>query len=124
MEPYALDASLKRVTLEYADKNIKYWHGPIQGAAFIWPTGGGQTMQANLEFEDLHNIVTKAEARGEWALFRLLQGGSIKRQEGNRCLIEVQKNGKWAQFLIQFRNKVNPFDPAVCSFALPEMLLP
>ncbi|MDR2573373.1 MAG: type VI secretion system membrane subunit TssM [Desulfovibrio sp.] len=124
MEPYALDASLKRVSLDYAGKSIKYWHGPVQGAAFTWPAGSGQSTSAILEFDDLHDIVSKNETRGEWALFRLLQGGSIKRQEGGTCLIEVQKNGKWAQFLIQFRNKANPFDPTVCSFTLPEMLLP
>ena len=119
MEPYALDAGMKQVALNYAGKSLSYWHGPVQGAGFNWPAGG----QASLELGDLNGISTKTETRGEWALFRLFQGGSIKRQEGNTCLIEVQRNGKWAQFLIQFRNKANPFDPSVCSFGLPESLL-
>ena len=120
MEPYALDETLKQVNLGNAGKGISYWHGPVQGAAFTWPSGGGQ---ASMELTDLNGITTKTDARGEWALFRLFRGGSIKRQEGNTCLIEVQRNGKWAQFLIQFRNKANPFDPSVCSFALPDSLL-
>ena len=119
MEPYAMDASLKQVGLQYAGKNLSYWHGPVQGVGFSWPTGG----QGVLEFTDLSGINGRTEARGDWSLFRLFQGGSIKRQEGSTCLIEVQKNGKWAQFLIQFRNKVNPFDPTVCSFSLPDSLL-
>jgi type VI secretion system protein ImpL len=110
---------LKQVNLSNAGKTLSYWHGPVQGAAFTWPTIGGQ---AYLELTDLNGLTTKMETRGDWALFRLFQGGSIKRQDGNTCLMEVQRNGKWAQFLIQFRNKTNPFDPSVCSFALPESL--
>ncbi len=120
MEPYALDETVKQVSLGNAGKGLSYWHGPVQGAAFTWPAGGGQ---AYMELTDLNGIATKTDTRGEWALFRLFQGGSIKRQDGNTCLIEVQRNGKWAQFLIQFRNKANPFDPSVCSFALPDTLL-
>jgi type VI secretion system protein ImpL len=123
LEPYALDETLKQVTLSNADKTLSYWHGPVQGAAFTWPSGTGQTNQASLELADLHGINTRSEAKGEWALFRLLQGGTIKRQDGNTCLIEAQRNGKWAQFLIQFRNRANPFDPSICSFALPASLL-
>jgi type VI secretion system protein ImpL len=123
MEPYALDETVKQVTLNSADKTLSYWHGPVQGTAFIWPSGAGQMTQASLELTDLLGINLRSEARGEWALFRLLQGGTIKRQDGNTCLIETQKNGKWAQFLIQFRNRVNPFDPSVCSFTLPGSLL-
>ena len=122
MEPYAMDASLKQITLTNAGKSISYWHGPIQGTAFTWPAQDGQGGEASLTFEDLAGISSSATTRGEWAIFRLLRGSNIKRQEGNNCLIEVQRNGKWAQFLIQFRNKVNPFDPAVCSFNLPESL--
>lgn len=123
MEPHALDATLKQVTLTNAGKTLNYWHGPVQGLGYTWPTADGQTDQAILETGDLHGINSRKVARGEWALFRLFQGGSIKRQEGNTCLVEVQQNGKWAQFLIQFRNKANPFDPAVCSFTLPDSLL-
>jgi type VI secretion system protein ImpL len=123
MEPYALDATLKQVSLSHAGKTLKYWHGPVQGAGFTWPTAAGQTDLAVLETGDLNGINGETSARGEWALFRLLQRGSVKRQEGNTCLVELQQNDKWAQFLIQFRNKANPFDPAVCSFSLPETLL-
>ena len=96
-------------------------HGPVQGASFTWPPDSAS--QAMLETIDLHGISSQTTTRGEWALFRLLRGGSIKRQEGNTCLIEVQQQGKWAQFLIQFRNKMNPFDPRVCTFNLPQSLL-
>jgi type VI secretion system protein ImpL len=123
MEPYALDATVKQVTLSSEDKTLNYWHGPVHGASFTWPADSGQTMQASMDIIDLNGINTKTVTRGDWALFRLFQSGSIKRQDGNACLIEMQKNGKWAQFLIQFRNKANPFDPTVCSFALPESLL-
>jgi len=122
MEPYSLDATLKQVTLVNGGKTISYYHGPIQGAGFTWPAQDGQGGEATLTFEDLAGISTSTTTRGEWALFRLLKGSNIKRQEGNNCLIEVQRNGKWAQFLIQFRNKVNPFDPTVCSFNLPDSL--
>ena len=122
MEPYAMDASLKQITLTNAGKAISYWHGPIQGTGFTWPAQDGQGGESILTFEDLAGINAGTTTRGEWALFRLLKGSNIKRQEGNNCLIEVQQNGKWAQFLIQFRTKANPFDPAVCSFNLPESL--
>lgn len=122
LEPYALDAQLKQVTLINEGKNISYWHGPVQGASFSWPKQGGPGNDASLEMVDLNEVHSRKSAKGEWALFRLLQGGTIRSQEGNTCLLEVQQNGKWAQFLVQFRNKVNPFDPTVCSFILPEAL--
>lgn len=122
MEPHALDATLKQVTLTNAGRQITYLHGPVKGVSFVWPADGGRS-RAVLETVDLHGISSQSAARGEWALFRLLRKGSIKRQEGNTCLIEIQQQGKWAQFLLQFRNRVNPFDPKVCSFNLPQTLL-
>jgi type VI secretion system protein ImpL len=121
LEPHALDTSLKQVNLLHAEKTVSYWHGPVNGASFVWPGENGAS-QGILETVDLNGITTRHSARGDWALFRLFKGATIKRQSGNTCLLEVQQNGKWAQFLIQFRNKANPFDPSVCSFILPDSL--
>lgn len=121
LEPYALDAGLKQVELGVGEKVVRYWHGPVQGANCVWPEGEGAG-RAWLDMTDLNGINARRVTRGDWAVFRLLQTGTIKRQEGNTCLMEVPLNGKWAQFLIQFRNKLNPFDPAVCSFTLPASL--
>ncbi len=119
VEPYALDATLKQVTFSMGDKAVSYWHGPVLGANFTWPGGDGR---AWLEMTDLNGIPNRREGRGDWAVFRILQAGTINKQENNTCLIEVRHNDKWAQFLIQFRNKLNPFDPRVCSFTLPSSL--
>lgn len=122
LEPHALDTALKQVNLVNAGKTVSYWHGPVTGAAFTWPPEGEMASQGVLETVDLNGLTTRHTARGDWSLFRLFRGATIKRQSGNTCLLEVQQNGKWAQFLIQFRNKANPFDPSVCSFNLPESL--
>lgn len=123
LETHALDATLKQVTLASADKSVNYFHGPVSGSGFNWPEQSGASSYSTLEFIDLNGITTKRTTRGDWALFRLFKGGTIKRRSGSTCLLEVQQNGKWVQFLIQFRNKANPFDPAVCSFALPSSLM-
>lgn len=122
IEPYALDASLKQVDLTGGGKTLGYWHGLVTGANYVWPQKGELAGQTSLTMTDLNGMTQRKEARGEWALFRLLQAGTIKRQENNTCLMEVQINGKWAQYLIQFRNQLNPFDPAVSSFTLPASL--
>lgn len=122
LEPYALDPSLKQVSLVNAGKTVSYWHGPVIGTSFTWPADNDSSLGA-LEMTDLNGITTRRTARGDWALFRLFKGATIRRRAGNTCLLEVRVNGKWAQFLIQFRNRANPFDPAVCSFMLPESLL-
>jgi type VI secretion system protein ImpL len=122
MEPHALDAQLKQVTLTSDGKTLNYWHGPVNGASFSWPSANGQGVSSSLETTDLNNITVRRVTRGEWSLFRLFRGATIQRQSGNVCLLEVQQNDRWVQFLIQFRNKVNPFDPTVCEFALPESL--
>jgi type VI secretion system protein ImpL len=109
------------VNLVTAGKTLSYWHGPVIGIAFTWPADG-TGLQGALETIDLSGITTRHTAKGDWALFRLFKNATIKRQSGNTCLLEVQQNGKWAQFLVQFRNKVNPFDPSVCSFILPTSL--
>lgn len=123
LEPHALDTNLKQVNLVNAGKTVSYWHGPVAGASFTWPSNGDISSQGVLETIDLNGITTRHTARGDWSLFRLFKGATIKRQSGNTCLLEVQQDGRWAQFLIQFRNKANPFDASVCSFTLPESLL-
>lgn len=123
MEPYALDDTLKQVELSHGDKTLSYWHGPVQGASFVWPLGAGQPPEASLAISDIHAVKVYRVERGDWAFFRLLQRGLISRLEGNRCLVELRENGKWAQFHIQFRNKANPFDPEASSLSLPESLL-
>lgn len=122
LEPHALDTQLKQVNLINAGKTVSYWHGPVDGSSFTWPEERGVSSQGILETVDLNGITTRHSVRGDWALFRLFKGATIKRQSGNTCLLEVQQNGKWSQFLVQFRNKANPFDPSVCSFILPESL--
>ena len=119
MEPYALDASMKQVTFAMDNETVSYWHGMVQGNNFSWPANHSR---AWLEMTDLNGISQRHDARGDWAVFRILQAGTIKKQENNTCLIEIRQNGSWAQFLIQFRNKLNPFDPTVCSFTLPAIL--
>lgn len=122
MEPYALDVKLKQVELVHGDKMLSYWHGPVQGMNFSWPLDAGLSPEASLAMTDVHAVRTFRDVRGDWAFFRLLQNGKIKLMDGNRCIVELYENGKWAQFLIQFRSKTNPFDPEVCSFSLPETL--
>ena len=119
LEPYALDAAMKQVTFAVDNETVSYWHGMVQGKNFSWP---GDHSRAWLEMTDLNGIAKRGDARGNWAIFRILQTGVIKKQENNTCLIEIRQNGSWAQFLIQFRNRLNPFDPAVCSFTLPASL--
>ncbi|MDR3073131.1 MAG: type VI secretion system membrane subunit TssM [Deltaproteobacteria bacterium] len=123
MEPHALDADLKQVTLTNAGKTIAYRHGPVSGVSCAWPEENGQSSRSSLETTDLKGISARRATRGDWSLFRLFKGAAVKRRSGNTCLIEMRQNGKWVQFLIQFRNKANPFDPAARSFALPESLL-
>ena len=123
MEPFALDVTLKQVDLRHGSKELSYWHGPVQGANFAWPLGTGEPPEASLAVTDIHAVKSHRVVRGDWALFRLLQRDRITRLAGNRCLVEVHENGKWGQFVLQFRNKANPFDPEMCSFTLPESLL-
>jgi type VI secretion system protein ImpL len=123
LEPHALDVTLKQADLTYGDKSLSYWHGPVLGASFTWPLDAGQSTEASFAMVDINAVKTSKSTRGDWAIFRLLQGGKIKGQEGNTCFIEMYHNGRWAQYLMQFRNKANPFDPSVCSFSLPETLL-
>lgn len=123
LETHALDATLKQVTLNSGDKSVTYFHGPVVGSSFNWPEQTGGAAHSTLEYVALNGMGNKNSTRGDWALFRLFRGGSIKKRTGNTCLLEVQQNGKWAQFLIQFRNKANPFDPSVCSFSLPDRLI-
>jgi len=124
LETHALDASLKQVTLNSGGKSVTYFHGPVAGSSFTWPEAAGTSATSTLEFTDLNGISSKRSARGDWSLFKLFREGNIKSGKGsNTCLLEVQQKSKWVQFLIQFRNGANPFDPTVCSFVLPSRLL-
>ena len=122
IEPYALDVRLKQVDLDHGDRNLSYWHGPVQPSNFIWPLDTGLPPEASLSVTDVQGFKSSRTMRGEWALLRLLRQGRIKRQDGTTCLVEMEENGRWAQFLVHLRSRTNPLDPAACGFSLPESL--
>ena len=121
IEPYALDETLESVKLTTNGKSIEYWHGPVSGMSLVWPVQDGDTT-SELKISALNGIVTQHQTRGDWSLFRIFRNSTIKRKEGNTCLLETRLKDKWVQFLFQFRNKVNPFDPSICSFIVPKNL--
>ena len=122
IEPYALDVRLKQVDLDHGDRNLSYWHGPVQPSNFVWPLDTGLPPEASLSVTDVQGFKSSRTMRGDWALLRLLRQGRIKRQDGTTCLVEMEENGRWAQFLVHLRSRTNPLDPAACGFSLPESL--
>ena len=122
IEPYALDVRLKQVDLVHGDRILSYWHGPVLPSNFVWPLDTGLPPEASLSVTDVHGFKSSRTMRGDWALLRLLRQGRIKRQDGNTCLVEMEENGRWAQFLVHLRSRTNPLDPAACGFSLPESL--
>lgn len=123
MEPYSMDATLKRMDIIHGDKTLTYWHGPVQGVNISWPLEHGSSAQASINTTNLQNFPSTATARGDWALFRIFEKGTIRRQNGNTCLIRLLQNNKWIDVQIQFRNRSNPLDPSICSFVFPAKLL-
>lgn len=123
MEPYSMDTTLKQTDIAIGDARLSYWHGPIKGVSVTWPAAPGAPAQASMETTELEGFTSSFTAKGDWALFRLLQLGTAVSRTGDVGLVRLTQGGKWIELRIRHKSKSNPLDPAVSSCVLPDSLL-
>jgi type VI secretion system protein ImpL len=108
--PVDLDPGARQVTMDLGATSIVYAHGPERATSFKWPDQGSSS--ARLVF-DPAAPGGNLRASGPWALFRLIQQGSL-RQDGapNHYTLTFQSGERRAVFSIRADSVVNPLQQA------------
>ncbi len=108
--PVDLDPGARQVTLDLGDESIVYAHGPEQATQVAWPREGGSA--ARLVF-DPPASGGSLHASGPWALFRLLQKGTLTGDGSpDHYTLTFQQGPRRAVFSIRTGSVINPLQPA------------
>ncbi len=125
LEPYYLDASLKQITLHYADKTFVYQHGPVVRKKIVWPPEQKSVSGTLSSFTavDISGREFHTEASGAWSLFKLFQGASTQKIKGRQAYtMAITLGGRRGEFIIRPTSRKNPFSSPVYAFSLRKSL--
>ena len=102
----SLDATSGRVLLEIDGQSIEYRHGPERTVPVTWP--GPSPGSAAISFEDLIGGHPNLAFQGPWAIFRLLERGTVQRQSDVKYLSIWQMGGHETGITIDATSIRNP----------------
>jgi type VI secretion system protein ImpL len=110
IRPVKLDKSASQVIFELGGQKLTYRHGPTRSASMQWPAPDGSN-RARLAFTAISaGRTVNLSAEGPWALFRLLDQGSVSQDSAAdrfRVIFDVQ--GMSAEFELRASSVANPF---------------
>ncbi|WP_157664391.1 type VI secretion system membrane subunit TssM [Bordetella genomosp. 9] len=105
--PLSLDPYFTRFEMTVGGQTLEYAHGPVRPKAFVWPDG---EPSARLAYEppgpDGRGGVT---VLGPWALFRLLDLGSVQAVRPERFIVRFNLHGKAVSLQLDAQSVINPF---------------
>ncbi len=110
IRPAKLHNAASQVMLELGKQRLTYRHGPPRAARMQWPSLDGEN-RARLSFTSVAGArIGTLKADGPWALFRLLDQGTIEDVgSSDRFLVTFESEGVTASFELRATSVVNPF---------------
>jgi type VI secretion system protein ImpL len=105
--PEYLDASVRRLAIDIDGQIVDYRHGPPRTQSLTWP--GPSSGQAGVVFEESGGPGPNRTYQGPWALFRLLEDGSVQPQSDVRYLVTLSAGGRTARVALEAASVRNPF---------------
>jgi type VI secretion system protein ImpL len=105
--PEYLDASVRRLAIDIDGQIVDYRHGPPRTQSLTWP--GPSSGQAGVVFEEGGGPGPNRTYQGPWALFRLLEDGSVQPQSDVRYLVTLSAGGRTARVALEAASVRNPF---------------
>jgi type VI secretion system protein ImpL len=112
--PTYLDAGARQVTLTLGDQELSYAHGPLIPHPVLWP--GPQGMgSVRLSFDPPPaNGTGVLAADGPWALFRLLDQGTLTPGASTEQFeLRFTAGEREVRFLLRAGSVLNPFTPGI-----------
>lgn len=115
----SLDKNVDSVVIDYDGSKYTYSHGPIVPYNLNWPTKT-EDGQVSLTLFAGKKAVGTLKQQGPWAIFRLIEAGTVIKQEGNSMLVNFAINGKKLALDINTPGGRNPFNLSLLrSFQCP-----
>ncbi len=108
LKPMYLDENVNRALLDIDGQSISYRHGPTELSNISWP-GAQSGSGARLTLDNAAGGQVNLSAGGPWALFRLVDQGTLKERSPERFLVTFTAGGFKAQYEIIANSVVNPF---------------
>jgi type VI secretion system protein ImpL len=107
--PLSLDPYFTRFDLTLGGQTLEYTHGPARPVSFRWPDGSG-TSSARIDYEPTGlDGRSGASVTGPWALFRLLDMGTLEKVRADRFILHFSLSGKPVSLELDAGSVINPF---------------
>jgi type VI secretion system protein ImpL len=107
--PLSLDAHFDRFALTLGGQTLQYAHGPARAMAFQWPSRGAAPV-ARIDYEPAGPDGRSGMLlNGPWALFRLIDQGTLQQVRPDRFILKLELSGKPVTLEVDANSVVNPF---------------
>lgn len=118
LKPRVLDDRANRFTLTMDGQELSYRHGPVMSTTMVWP-GPERPGQVRIVFTDRAGRETRQTIDGDWAWFRLLTPGRVRKtNRADRLLVTFGTREINAVYEITTVSLTNPFDATQALFKL------
>ncbi|MDB6159683.1 MAG: type secretion protein [Gammaproteobacteria bacterium] len=107
LTPLYLDSAVTRMVIEMDGQMLEYRHGPQRPVPMVWP--GPSPGQAALTFEMQSGASPNIVVQGPWALFRLIQKGTVQPQSDTSFIVTFTLEGSTARVGLLASSSRNPF---------------
>ncbi|MBH0237511.1 type VI secretion system membrane subunit TssM [Methylobrevis albus] len=122
VKPLTLSGEAEAAVLDVNGFNVVAQHGPNIAGNLQWPPASGSDRAAIYLVPELPNRRSVTERTGPWALFRLLDTGSVLKK-GDAISASFVVGGREASFQFSTGSLLNPFSlPALRDFKCPSGL--
>ncbi|OZI62223.1 type VI secretion system membrane subunit TssM [Bordetella genomosp. 11] len=108
LSPIFLDPYFTQFNLTLGAQTLRYSHGPAIPTGFAWPGGGAQSGRIDYEPADPEGR-NGHSVSGPWALFRLLDMGTLQAVRSDRFKLDFDLSGKRASLQLDAGSVINPF---------------
>lgn len=107
--PLSLDDYFDRFALTLGNQTLQYAHGPARAMAFQWPSMGAAPV-ARIDYEPAGPDGRSGMLlNGPWALFRLMDIGTLQQVRPDRFILKLQLSGKPVSLEVDASSVINPF---------------
>ena len=112
--PVSLDTGAKQATLDLGGVVVSYAHGPTRSTQITWP-GPNRMDNVRLTFDPPPSSGPPViQASGPWALFRLVNQGSLAQAGGpEKYTLTFKAGDREASYEIRAGSVLNPFAPGI-----------
>ena len=112
LTPRFLDPYFTRFDLTLGTQTLSYAHGPAMPISFAWPDSAA-AQSGRISYEPVTSDGRGGQSvSGPWALFRLLDMGTLRQVRSDRFNLDFDLSGKRVSLVLDAGSVINPFGQA------------